>query len=544
MREPHRKDIERPEKYDGNTDHWLRWSRAFKRFLRRIEPKWAVLLEHVEALRGKPVTPLHEEQWSAEMGLGPVIRWNDQLNEYLEAFTKGPARVIVDSFGETRALDAWRVLSDKGNSLRLAHANVLRRKAFFPRAGVAAKDLEPAIAAWEADIDRYQGATGEAFPEANRRMSMEDMCPEKLRAHLKAQGADRFPTCEELKIEISDWLFDEVKKGGLQAKGDKDKHIGSIENPEDNGEEEYEEAQMYSTEWDCWICGLAPKRPRTETTAGEDADMPPAQEFQSTGKGGKNGTNCKGKGKGKGGKKLACWTCGGEHYQRDCPLGGAAAATPLPAAWKSWYPGQQQFHGPSTQVWNSWMPKGKGKASKGAKAKGKGSKGKGIGAVDPMYGFPPLGAMNWGGPLAAVYAVQVPDNSSIDETQNPNAKQRHKMQAPMKHAIDVRNAFDALTVDVDADDLENVTVPDNATKVWNMHTEQSEQTIAPPSSPITKLDFEISDFPFEISDFPLEISATRDPSQVRGRAPVSITDLIVNRESQSARRQVRKAMKV
>ena len=73
-----------------------------------------------------------------------------------------------------------------------------------------------------------------------------------------------------------------------------------------------------------------------------------------------------------------------------------------------------------------------------------------------------------------------------------------------------------------------------------MHTEQSEQTIAPPSSPITKLDFEISDFSFEISDFPFEISATRDPSQVRGRAPVSITDLIVNRESQSARRQARK----
>ena len=143
--------------------------------------------------------------------------------------------------------------------------------------------------------------------------------------------------------------------------------------------------------------------------------------------------------------------------------------------------------------------------------------------------------------MAAVYAVQVPGNSSIDETQNPNAKQRHKMQAPMKQAINVRNAFEALTVDVDDGDLENFTDPDNATKVWNMHTEQSEQTIAPPSSPITKLDFEISDFPFEISDFPLEISATRDPSQVRGRAPVSITDLIVNRESQSARRQAKKS---
>ena len=43
------------------------------------------------------------------------------------------------------------------------------------------------------------------------------------------------------------------------------------------------------------------------------------------------------------------------------------------------------------------------------------------------------------------------------------------MQAPKKQAIDVRNAFEALTADVD--DLENFTDPDNATEVWNMHTE-------------------------------------------------------------------------
>ena len=98
------------------------------------------------------------------------------MNEYLETFTKGSARVIVDSCGDARALDAWRQLADKGHSLRLAYANDLRREAFHPKQNVASKDIEVALSNWEADIDRYEQAMSETVPAQHRRMSLEDMC--------------------------------------------------------------------------------------------------------------------------------------------------------------------------------------------------------------------------------------------------------------------------------------------------------------------------------------------------------------------------------
>ena len=65
-----------------------------------------------------------------------------------------------------------------------------------------AKELDVAIASWEADVELFEKATGEMFPTANRRMHLEDVGPEKLRPHLGDQGADGFPTCDLLKLEI------------------------------------------------------------------------------------------------------------------------------------------------------------------------------------------------------------------------------------------------------------------------------------------------------------------------------------------------------
>ena len=103
-----------------------------------------------------------------------------------------------------------------------------------------------------------------------------------------------------------------------------------------------------------------------------------------------------------------CWGCGGPHFQVDCPLG--KSATPTASAWQSWYPGRPVLP-PNKQVWNSWLPKGKGKFGKGGKGS-KGSKGgKGIGVVDPSQ-FSTLGAMNWGGFLNALTPMMESVNAS------------------------------------------------------------------------------------------------------------------------------------
>ena len=106
----------------------------------------------------------------------------------------------------------------------MAHANALRKQAFNPRTSVPAKDLEASIAELEADIELYEKATGETMPEPHRRMSLEDMCPERLCAFLRDQSPERFPTYEDMKLRISDWVADESNRGGAKSKA-----IGAID---------------------------------------------------------------------------------------------------------------------------------------------------------------------------------------------------------------------------------------------------------------------------------------------------------------------------
>ena len=68
---------------------------------------------------------------------------------------------MVDRGGEARVLDCWRQMADRSDSVRPAHANALRTKACGPPRALPAKDLEATMAQWDADIARYERATGE-----------------------------------------------------------------------------------------------------------------------------------------------------------------------------------------------------------------------------------------------------------------------------------------------------------------------------------------------------------------------------------------------
>ena len=64
--------------------------------------------------------------------MGNVSQCKGKLNEYLESYTKGIARGIVDVCGESNALDAWRQLAERSHYLRPTHVNDLMKKALWP----------------------------------------------------------------------------------------------------------------------------------------------------------------------------------------------------------------------------------------------------------------------------------------------------------------------------------------------------------------------------------------------------------------------------
>ena len=59
---------------------------------------------------------MHERHWEWELKLGDIRQFKDQLNEFLESYTKDLAKGIVDACGELNALDAWRLLAERGHS--------------------------------------------------------------------------------------------------------------------------------------------------------------------------------------------------------------------------------------------------------------------------------------------------------------------------------------------------------------------------------------------------------------------------------------------
>ena len=75
----------------------------------------------------------------------------------------------------------------------------MRLKAYTLKIAVPARGLETAVCAWENDIRFFVRATGESFPEANRRMGLINMCPEKLCEFLRAYGKDMFPSYDYMK---------------------------------------------------------------------------------------------------------------------------------------------------------------------------------------------------------------------------------------------------------------------------------------------------------------------------------------------------------
>ena len=96
--------------------------------------------------------------------MGDLMPWKDQLLQLLQCFTTCDVAKLVVAGEERGVFTTWSRMADKGCSLRLEHVADLRRKAFAPRAGVPAKDLELAIALCEKEVSLYEDASGGMFP--------------------------------------------------------------------------------------------------------------------------------------------------------------------------------------------------------------------------------------------------------------------------------------------------------------------------------------------------------------------------------------------
>ena len=214
-----------------------------------------------------------------------------------------------------------------GIHLTPSHVNGLMKKPLWPRDAVASKDLEQAIANWERDVQLWEEASQERVFLAHRKLALEEMCPELFRAHLRILGLEKLQTYEAMRIEIADWLFEELRRLAKQRAN---------------------------------LCEGLPDGNNSETDAAllEDFFDTPLENLDHSQLMAivKNLKSKKGKGRGKGGPRK-CFECDAEdHIASACPVRAERVKNG----------GPERLDKPDVE-----MGKGKG-SGKGGKAKGKG----------------------------------------------------------------------------------------------------------------------------------------------------------------------------
>ena len=410
------KDIEKPDKYDHNVAKFNVWYERFRDLLQNRHPNWEYVFITVEKAGKNKINDIEDFFNGLDTDNAQIAQsireqaqtYMCQLKAYLRTYTAGELHARVTQVKSEGIIELMREIVYKGKNRNPNRLLDLKAKALAPQRAAKASDLERVLGDWK--YVRRQ------IVEEDPSYSMDDETLQTLL--MKIIPTELVKTMRDMLTQgkykgdyhgFEQALFDEISTRKMDEEARKGSSINAIaestdQNVRDPKETEYESVQVWCEEWQCHVCGLAPrKRERSRSRSrgrGDEEERPLKEQRQAeeVPAGGKS------KGKGRGGRPGGpCWTCGGPHFQRECPMASAGKGNyPITTAWSAWRPGT--FPGPSAAQWNAWLPKpkgkgkgkGKGKDGKGGKGDQKG-KGKAINDVQNYWG-PPLGQIQdpWG----------------------------------------------------------------------------------------------------------------------------------------------------
>ena len=276
----------------------MSWSDSFKDHLNIKDPRWKKLLNLAENMRRVPITEEKEKAWDKEFNFGGIHIFKTRLHMYFKQYLKGAIRSeVVDTCGENRVLDAWRIMADRGCSFNEESLHAKLSKIIAPKKAVSAKDVERAIAEWEREIEVYRLAIPNYVMDDNQqRMLLKQLCPPQMQAYIRSLKDEVKVDYHLLKTAIHDWLG--FPENQLTIKSCKLAACGQI--PEEEVEADEQEMEL------------------DETTKQALMEADTSGQLLALVINGKLKTKGKGKGKSKGQKaKRTCYECGSEEHLAD-----------------------------------------------------------------------------------------------------------------------------------------------------------------------------------------------------------------------------------
>lgn len=303
-------------------DQWREWHYQFCVATKAYADDMGTLLRTVEKL---DVQEVDTAKLEAKLSAGD----EDTMNEYhgalysvLSLLTKGEANQVVRSVADTNGYVAWKKLCDRFNPKTPASLTAAWREVIRPKRVKDLREAGKAIDAWEQSITRLRAEHNDGPTEGLKAALLLEMIPDSVQLTI-AQSMTSKTGYQDLKEQIK--LMAAVQ---LDYCTPKPMDIGETrERPADNFEEYSEDwgnevgtvstrqgkgrGPMYGS---CWTCGGAHYQSECPKGSGKGP--------QGKGKG-EGPAKGKGKSKGWGPMSGSCWTCGGAHFAQDCPKGAS-----------------------------------------------------------------------------------------------------------------------------------------------------------------------------------------------------------------------------
>ena len=257
--------------------------------------KRLALVEASESGRGH--ADEQEKKWDREFKFGGIHIFKSRLHMHLKQYLKGAIRSeVLDTSGEKRVLDAWRIMADRGYAFTEESLHTRLSKINTTKKAVAVKDVERTIAEWEREIEVYRLAKPDYIMDGDvQRMLLRQICPPQMQTYIRSLKDEEKCDYHRMKTAIHDWLSFPENLPAIKSC-----RIATCEQVPDDAEETYEqELELDDNSKQALLEADASGQLLALVTNGKLKIK-------------------KGKGKGKGQKaKRTCYECGSEEHLAD-----------------------------------------------------------------------------------------------------------------------------------------------------------------------------------------------------------------------------------
>ena len=298
-----------------SAEEWKEWHYQFSVATSAYNVKNGALLEIVEKMDIDEVCTGNLELGMTQEEADWMRATQAEMFSVLSLLTKGEANVIVRSCEDKNGYAAWKKLYDRFNPKTPASLTAAWREVIRPKKLKDMREAGKAIDAWEGKVALLKKEHGEEPTIGLKASLLLEMLPDHVQLTV-AQGMsskkldyDTLKAKTKLMASVqTDYATPKPMDIGEMEQYDGDANVEAVGVQKGKGK-----GPMYGS---CWTCG--------GNHFSRDCPKGGGKGLKATGKGEEKG---KGKGKSAGPIFGSCWTCGGNHFSRDCPRNDSSGNT-------------------------------------------------------------------------------------------------------------------------------------------------------------------------------------------------------------------------